>query len=188
MDRAFIRKGHGYTVTATLNSHLEPCAAFDGFAVIAEPMGGFDRADREGRCGGPFRCDYQSHAIKLATDANGRGLYILMQNGSGREVLKVPEFADHGALKAALLAMPAPVLYGALYMIWNTADNARSEAEQQTAQRWADAHQDGRIRKRRRGGRVSIYIETPFERDLRTGKANPARISINTATGEAMPA
>lgn len=47
MESAFIRKGHGYTVTATLNSHLQPFTAFDGFAIIAEPMGGFDRADRE---------------------------------------------------------------------------------------------------------------------------------------------
>jgi hypothetical protein len=188
MDNAFIRKGHGYPVTATLNAHLEPCTAFDGFTVIAAPMGEFSKADREGRCGGPFRCDYQSHAIKLATDERGSGLYILMHNGSGREVLKVPEFYDRGELKAQILAMPEPVQYGLLYMIWNTASNARSEAQSQTAHKWAEAHQDGRIRKRRRAGRVSVYVETPFERDLRTSKTNPSRISINTATGEASPA
>lgn len=188
MESAFIRKGHGYTVTATLNAHLEPCTAFDGFEVIASPMGGFDRADREGRCGGPFKCDYQSHAIQLAKDSFGRGLYILMQNGSGREVLRVPEFYDRGELEAAILAMPAPVQYGLLYMIWNTASNARREAESNTAHKWAMAHAEGRIRKRRRAGRVTLHVETQFEKDLRTGKAKPARVSLDVATGELTPA
>lgn len=183
MQSAFIRKGHGYE-NPSPGSGYEPCTAFDGFTIIANPMGGNDRAGREGRCGGPFRCDYQSHVIRLARDSFGRGLYILMENGSGREVLQVPQFYDHGALEAAILAMPEPLQYGLLYMIWNTATAARSEAESATSHKWAHAYQDGRIRKRRRAGRVSIFVETEFERDLRTGKAKPGRVAINTATGE----
>ena len=187
MQGAFIRKGHGYE-NPSPGSGYEPCTAFDGFDVIASPMGGFDRVAREGRCGGPFKCDYSSHAIKLAQDSFGRGLYILMQHGGGREVLQVRDFYDHGALKAAILAMPEPVQYAMLYTLFETADNARREAESATAGKWAHAYQDGRIRKRRRAGRVSIYVETEFERDLRTGKARPGRVAINTATGEATAA
>lgn len=181
MERAFIRKGNGY----------QSCTAFDGLTVIASPLGGFDNASRESRvfrrASGGATC-YGSHAIALATDDFGRGLYILMHNGSGREVLRVPDFFDGGDLVEHIKAMPERLQYALLYSIWNTASNARHEAQSQTAQEWAQAYQDGRIRKRRRGGRVSVYIETPFERDLRTGKANPGRVSINTATGEVAPA
>lgn len=183
MTSAFIRKGHGYE-NPSPGSGYEPCTAFDGFDVIASPMGGFDRAAREGRCGGPFNCDYQSHAIQLATDKSGSGLYILMQHGGGREVLKIPEFYDRGALLAQILALSEPLQYALLYTIHATADNARREAQGQTAQRWADAFNDGRIRKRRRAGRVSVYVETEFERDLRKGIVRPSAVAIDTATGE----
>jgi hypothetical protein len=115
-------------------------------------------------------------------------LFILMENGGGRSVLLLPMIYDQGAARDALLSLPESVLYAVLYSAWQAADNARSEAQNGTAQQWAEAYQDGRIRKRRRAGRVSVYVETPFERDLRTGKAKPSRVAIDMATGEARAA
>lgn len=111
-----------------------------------------------------------------------------MENGSGREVLRVPRFHDRGDLLRSILAMPERIQYGLLKTIWSTASNARDEARKITAQRWADAYLDGRIRKTRRAGRVSLSIETPFERDLRLGKVRPNAVHIDVATGEISPA
>lgn len=193
MENAFIRKGHGYEVTATLNSHLERCTAFDGFEVIASPLGGFDNASRESRVwkaeGASYGVTYGSHAIQLAIDVGDlpRGLYILMQNGCGREVLRIGTGPHWRAMRDALLAMPERLLYSFLYSIWSTADSARSQAAATTQTKWAQAFVDGRIRKRRSAGRVTISVETPFEKDLRTGKAKPGRVAIDTATGEVSP-
>lgn len=200
MERAFIRKGHGYE-NPSPGSGYEPCKAFEGFTVIANPLGGpYSAADRERRV---FRgekpgqgCDYSSHSIQLAimtseADRKSPSLYILMQNGSGREVLMLPGFYGAGLVdnQAALLAMPERQLYAMLYTIWQVASNARHEAADAMATKWRDAYLDGRIRKSRpRGGYYRCFVESPFERDLRTGKANPSRIAIDVATGEARAA
>jgi hypothetical protein len=107
-----------------------------------------------------------------------------MHHGGGREVLQVPRFFDAGGMLAAVLAMGEREQYALLYTLYQTAENARYEANAATREAWANAHLDGRIRKRRRAGRVTVSIETEFERDLRTGKATPARVSIDAATGE----
>lgn len=153
MDAAFIRKGKGYA----------DCTAFDGLQIIANPMGGNSAADRAGRCGGPFKCDYQSHVIQLARDSFGKGLYILMQNGSGREVLRLPSFYDFGALEAHILALPEPLQYGLLYTIWQTATNARQEALQSESRKWSQAFADGHLKKRRGTTRrpAAVEIRTP---------------------------
>jgi hypothetical protein len=194
MDQAFIRKGDGYE-RGSRTGEDGRCTAFDGFTVIAAPLAGQDAAGRESRV---FRgerpgsgCDYSSHEIKLATDGFERGLYILMQHGGGREVLRLPDFYGAGLVdnRAALLAMPERQLYAMLYMIWQAAGNARQQATDRTAVKWRDAFLDGRIRKSRpKGGYFRVSIESESERDLRLGKARPSRIAIDVATGEAMPA
>lgn len=161
MDAVFIREGHGYEI-----SDRGRCTAFDGFDVIASPLGGFDALDRESRSfprkDGRPGVTYASHAISLAR-AEGRSkgdLYILMHNGSGREVLRVPEFYDGGDLAAHIIALPERLQYALLYAIWKTASYARSQAMTETRQTWAQAFADGRIKKRRatksRGARVEI--------------------------------
>lgn len=170
--------------------------AFDGFEILANPLGGTSTADRArrsfpGRDGGPG-VTYASHSISLAkregARPHDRDLFILMENGGGRSVLRFPMIGDGGAAREALLSQPEPVLYALLYAIWQTADNARGDSASETAHKWAMAYNDGRIRKRRRSGQVSLYVETEFEKELRTGKAKPSRVSINAATGEVQPA
>ncbi|MCX8571085.1 hypothetical protein [Aminobacter sp. MET-1] len=177
MHAAFIRFGHGYE-----QSDRGRCEAFDGFEIIAAPLGDFDAASRDSRIfrrGTGNAVDYGSHAIKLAklSGCSG-GLYILMQHGGGREVLAVPSFGD---LEAAILAMPERVQYALLYTVWQTAKNARNEAQDQTAQRWATAYKNKRIRQRRatrtRGPRVEIIPE--WEIAL---KAEVARRNIKEVT------
>lgn len=192
MDRAFIAFGHGYE-----RSERGRCTAFDGFDILAAPLGEpFCDADRERRIfrgiDGRTGCDYSSHTIKLAQrsgetgHADRRELFILVQHGGGREVLRLPAFYSGGLVdnRAALLALPERQLYALLYMFWSAAKNARLQAQGETRDEWARAYLDGRIRKKRQGGRISVRIESEFERDLRTGKAKPHAVSINVGTGE----
>lgn len=188
MQTIFVRTGHGYETGSRGR-----CTAFDGFDVIANPMGGTDGASREARCGGVFKCDYQSHSIRLAVmsgtnpEARHADLYILMQHGGGREVLRIPTFYDHGAFREALLAMPEPVQYATLYTIYEVASQGAAQRAGETRREWAEAFLDGRIRRKRSKGRITVSVETPFERDLRTGKAAPSAVSIDMSTGHVEP-
>lgn len=164
---AFIKFGHGYE-----KSDRGRCEAFDGFDIIAAPLGDFDNASRESRIyrrKGGNGTDYGSHAIKLARRSGSSlsGLYILMHHGGGREVLAVPSFYDGGELEAAILAMPERLQYSLLYTIWKTARYAREEAQTETAQKWGQAIAGKRIRRRR--GRVEIIAQ--WEIDLKRKKA-----------------
>lgn len=189
MAKGFVAYGHGYET-----GNLGRCTAFDGFTILAAPLGAFDEKSRDSRvwraAGASYGVTYSSHAIKLAVrdTARARGLYILMQHGGGREVLELATGPDWEGMRDALLAMDERSLYAFLYSIWQTAANARREAQQETVNKWANAYQDGRIRKRRRSGAVSIYVESEFERDLRTGKAKPGAVVIDMASGEMSPA
>lgn len=178
MSAAFIKFGHGYEV-----SDRGRCEAFDGFDIIAAPLhqegegwqtafGDKARESRIYRRANGNGTDYGSHAIKLArfSDFPSHGLYILMHHGGGREVLAVPKFYDGGDLEAAILAMPERLQYALLYTIWNTARNARQEAQQETAGKWAKAITEKRIRKRRKNGRVSVEIVQQWEIDLKAEK------------------
>lgn len=185
----FVRSGHGYE-----QGDRGRCEAFDGFDIIAAPLhqygegwqaafGTEARASRvfyrdNGR-GGTSGTDYGSHAIKLARlSGETRGdLYILMHHGGGREVLRVPEFYDGGDLEAAIIALPERLQYALLYSIFKTASEARTQAQTETRLQWAQAINDGRIRKRRatktRGARVEIIPQ--WEIDLKaTAKARAA--------------
>lgn len=205
MNSAFVAKGHGYTDPSP-NSGYEPCTAFDPYRIIAAPLPGHSNAERDARVFGQIEgkpgtgvC-YRAFVVALAvresdwredldtTIARPPDLFILMENGSGREVLRVPRFYDRGDFLRSILAMPERVQYGLLTTIWSATSNAREEARAATAQRWADAHLDGRIRKKRRAGRITLSIETPFERDLRLGKVRPSAVQIDIATGEIAPA
>jgi hypothetical protein len=116
MNSAFIRCGHDYE-----QSDRGRCEAFDGFDIIASPLGDFDTASRDSRV---FRrasgnaTTYASHAIKLAKlSSTSNGFYILMHHGGGREVLAVPSFSDGGDLETSILAMPERLQYALLYTI-----------------------------------------------------------------------
>lgn len=166
MDRAFLS-------TRVCGGEAER-GAFDGFEILASPLGGVSNADRErrvfkGRDGSPG-VTYASHVFKLARREGAasydRDLFVLVENGSGRSVLKFPMIYDHGATRDALLNLPEPVLYGLLHSVWSTADNARSEAISATAQRWGQAIAEKRIRKRK--GRIEIM--EPWEAEARARK------------------
>jgi hypothetical protein len=156
MNAAFVRFGRGCE-----QGSYGRCEAFDGFDVIAAPLGDFDAMARDSRVftrASGNRVTYASHAIKLARGDRQGDLFILMQHGGGREVLRVPEFYDGGALVAAILAMPERLQYALLYSIWNTAANARREAQDQTRAEYAQAFVDGRLKKRRRNHRIFVDV------------------------------
>lgn len=182
MERAFVRFGHGYE-----KSDRGRCEAFDGFTILAAPLGEFDKASRESRVfksskSGGGGTDYSSHAVKLAEDRH-KDLYILMHHGSGREVLYFPRFYNNDdAIRTAILAMPERLQYALLYKIWQTASNARHEAQTQTRREWAQAIHDKRIRKRKRKGAVTVEIIPQWEIDLANKKK-----AIEIAAAEPVP-
>lgn len=174
METAFVAFGHGYE-----SGSLGRCTAFDGFDVFAEPLGGFSDADRERRVWkgetGPG-VTYGSHAIKLATREHDRGaFFILMQHGGGREVLRVqPVF--YSAVLDVLKAMDERDQYAFAYTIWDTARNAKVQAEREAAAQWSSAFVEKRIRTKRSGGRVRVTVESAQEKAWRTGQPLTARV------------
>lgn len=150
---ALIATGHGYEF-----GECGRCTAFDGFEVLANPLGGNDAVSRESRHfpqpDGSDGTTYASFSIKLACrpEVHGRrsgDLFILFQSGSGRQVWCLPEFSDHGAMQKALLAMPERELYGLLYAMVSMADAARRQGISETENKWESAYLEGRIKKRR---------------------------------------
>lgn len=168
MQNVLIRTGHGYEV-----SDRGRCEAFDGFDIIAAPLGEFDNAARESRVyrrpdgrGGERGTDYGSHAIKLARMKHDGALYILMHHGGGREVWRVPEFYDGGDLAAHIVGLPDRLQYALLYSMWQMARYAREQAQAETRAQWAQAIADKRIRRRK--GRVEIVPQ--WEIDMKAAR------------------
>lgn len=166
MENVFIRNGHGYE-----SGSMGRCDAFDGFEILAAPLPGYDSAGRESRVfnrqpnGNGGTC-YGAYTVKLARQSGGlHDLFLLVQHGGGREVWRVPRFYDGGAMESALLAMPEREQYALLLTMYEIASYARSQAQTETRQTWAQAFADGRIKKRRaargRPARVEIIQPQP---------------------------
>ena len=171
----FVAKGHGYENGGEFH---EPCTAFDGYEIIANPLGGYDAAARDSRVfgrkeNGNGGCCYGAYSIKLGKREFCRDLYILMQHGAGREVLRVPSFYDAGELRKHILELPERLQFALLKTIYAVASAAREQGSAETRQRWAQAFADGRIKKRRatktRGARVEIVQQ--WEIDAKKARA-----------------
>lgn len=157
-------------IVATGNGY-QGCTAFDGFTVIAEPLPTRESRSFPRRDGAPG-VTYASHSIKLAKRNDywnrDRDLFILLEHGGGRRVIRYSPCYDNGAAEAALLALPEAVLYSVLYGIATGAEQADRYARQETAQEYAQAFIEGRLKKSRpRQGRRTVSIEpkaaTPSE-------------------------
>lgn len=154
MDFVFVASGTGY----------QDCTAFDGYEVIANPLGEWSEADREsrvfGRDGrGYGGVTYASHCIKLAKREYCRDLYILMEHGAGREVWRIPAFYDGGALQEHILTMPPRLQYALIYSMHKMASTAKRQAEEETRAIWAQAYADGRLKKHRANRHRGAWVE-----------------------------
>lgn len=163
MQNVLIATGHGYENHPAFGR----CTVFDGYEVLANPLGGYDNAARESRVfnrkeNGNGGICYGAFSIKLAKREFGRELYILMEHGGGREVWQITQFFDGGGLAAHILAMPERLQYSLLFTIWKTASESRNQGQDETRAKWAQAYVDGKIKKRRatkiRGARVEIVV------------------------------
>lgn len=137
---------------------------FDGFEIIAEPLGDYSAADRERRVwqrGDGPGVTYGSHIMKLAQEPNGRGLFILVEHGGGREVLALSTGPDWRAMRAAFLAMDERTLYAVLYSVWQSVADIRRAAQDETAGDWRKAFVHKRIRRRAYPSRgiVKVWME-----------------------------
>lgn len=159
-DMVFVRSGHGYETGS-----YGRCMAFDGFEIVANPLGGDDNAARESRvfgrdANGHGGVTYAAYDLRLAKDGVSRDLYLLVSHGAGREVWRIPAFYDGGALRDHILTMPERVQYALLKTMYALASAARRQAQAETRREWAQAFVDKRIKKHRatksRGPRVEI--------------------------------
>jgi hypothetical protein len=161
----FIAKGHGYE-----SGSQGRCELFDGFTMLAEPLGDWSDADRARRVFG--NVTYGSHIFKLAVRTEeaakrSRSLYLLVHHGGGREVLRIVQYS--GALVdvmlAAWLAMPEAALYATLHTLYRTAYEARDVAKESEGSRWRQAAVEKRIRQRSypKRGIAKVWIEPKRE-------------------------
>lgn len=160
MQAIIIARGNGYPGDTT----------FDGYEVLAEPLPKRESRVFNRQANGNGGTCYGAYSIKLAArqreawekdrEPHKRDLFILMQHGAGREVMHLRSFYDGGAFAAALLAMPEPVQYAALYTLYAMADEADRNARAETRAEWSQAFCDGRIRKSRpKQGKRYVTIE-----------------------------
>jgi len=157
-------------MTVIGHNHIRRVESFDGYEILAHPLPGrddrvFHPGESEISCAS---VTYASHDVRIArpTGIASKGrMAILMQNGRGRYVLEFYESLL--PIATALLALPEREQYALAYTIYEQADECASGARAAEAARWADAFVDGRIRKRRSGGRRYVHVETPAEKALR---------------------
>jgi len=152
------------------HNHIRRVESFDGYEVLAHPLP--NRDDRVFHRGDSdtsgVSVTYASHDVRIArpTGIGSKGrLAILMHHGGGRNVLEFSESAL--PIATALLALPEREQYALAYAIFEQANECADGARAAEAKRWADAFVDGRIRKRRSGGRRYVHIETPDEKTRR---------------------
>lgn len=131
------------------------------FEVLARPC-----ADRESRVFKRTETSnavcYRAYSLALAKGNSGLwgGLAILIEHGGGREALVLHSI--YGAEYDWLLTITDERRqYAALWALYKTADDARTIAKQETANRYAQAFAEGRLKKRRRNRRVYVEIEMP---------------------------
>ncbi|MFC0203330.1 hypothetical protein [Novosphingobium soli] len=157
-------------MTVIGHNHIRRVENFDGYEVLAHPLPSrddrvFHRGESETS---RVSITYASHDVKIGrpTGVGSKGrLAILMSHGRGNHVLEFNESAL--PIATALLTLPEREQYALAYTIFEQADECSGGARAAEAKRWADAFVDGRIRKRRSGGRRYVHIETPHEKARR---------------------
>lgn len=190
LQSALVAKGHGYE-----QSERGRCTAFDGFEIIANPLGGFDNASRESRI---FRPDggkpgsgtcYGSHAVYLmratGREIGGRHLYIGIHHGGGRQVWRVPTcFHYLGETLDALAAMPERALYSLLQGIVSALDDTQRSAGRAEADTWRRATLDKRVRVSRQPakGRAFVWIE-PERVEGESDAQHALRVTLSKPSG-----
>lgn len=139
-------------------------SAFDGYRVIAEPLAARESRVFDRRDGGAGTC-YRAYSLRLAKAERGGDLFILVRHGGGCEIVAWRGCYNCHEFEETLLALPERVLYSLLFGVYQTARDCTDTARKETAQRWAQAFADNRIRRKRgskRDGRgPSVYIEEP---------------------------
>lgn len=183
---ALVATGHGYETGSQGR-----CTAFDGFAIVRNPLGGFSEADRARRVfpgkSGPG-VTYGSHALYLMTrdDKSDRAFYIGVHHGGGRQVWRVKACFNHLAETVAALAdMDETSLYSLLWGMAEALADTRVSAIATESADWRQATVDRRVRVSRQPakGRAFVWIEPkrePGETDeqhaLRCAFAKPSGV------------
>lgn len=131
------------------------------YEVVAEPCAAretriFYRTERHRP--EPVGCDYRSHSYALMRPKSGGSFVLRVDHGGGREVIAVPHFFGEEA-DWLLTITDERRQYAALSTLYHMVSDTRREAASETANRYAQAFAEGRLKKRRKAGRVTVEIE-----------------------------
>jgi hypothetical protein len=134
---------------------------FSDFEVLAHPC-----AERESRIfyrqeahrAEPTGVCYRAYSLQLARGYSSRDLVILVEHGGGREAVHLHSI--YGVEADWLLSITDERrLYAALWTLYKTASDADRAARHDTATEYAQAFAEGRLKKRRKYGRVRVEME-----------------------------
>lgn len=166
--------------------------AFADYEILRQPLP--HRDDRvftmASKPDGQPAITYASHSYALAAGAQTwtqRRLFLLVEHGGGTEIVDLHDTTGHA--RASFLGIADD---RALYILLASVHHAMTDhihaAVAEERNRWAQGYLAGRIRKSRpRRGRVTVRVETEFERDLRRGRAEPRSVTIDLVAGEIRP-
>lgn len=118
---------------------------------------------------------YRSHWLIFVL--NGRDYAILVRHGGGQERHKL----WHGeSLRKALAFLDPDDRYLALYSIYDVISKTAREAARDSSHAMQRAFLDGRMKKRRRNGGLTVYIE-PAEPEMGTHSSVPVKVKESAA-------
>ena len=109
--------------------------------------------DEPGRCGGT---DSHCHHVRLVRSSGC--VDLLVRHGGGDE--RIRSVSHSPTFVPMLEGLSSDARYWFLLAIHHAASKASSEARQAESQRWAAAFIDKRIKRRKRGGSVSVWVES----------------------------
>lgn len=108
--------------------------------------------DEPGRCGGS---DAHCHHYRVVS-RYGR-LILLVKHGGGTERIQLQAWRH--SLDGLLGSMDSNTRFWLLNAIYHTVYSEREKEGKQVRSEWASAFIDKRIKKRKRGGTVSVWVE-----------------------------
>lgn len=146
MQEVFIAKG-------------EP-AIFREYTVLAEPLPDpEDRVFGRQENGNGGTC-YRAYSLRLAKRGDfGGSFFLLVTHGAGSLVIRLPGTRATTIAVNAILTLPEPEQFAALWMLYDLAYEADRQARAETRTEYANAFVEGRLRKSRaRGGMREVTI------------------------------
>lgn len=108
---------------------------------------------------------YGAYALQLAKGERGEPV-ILVEHGGGREIVPLGHGGKASLREQAFQTLAAieddRALFAVLFTLYDARSKAERAAREETAQRYGKAFLEGRMKKRRKGGFITLQIEMGY--------------------------